>query len=94
MEMPVINKCDATECAYNRDEQCHAMAITVGGPGDHKCDTFLRSSKKGGSVDVTGRVGACKVESCKHNHALECSAPGITIGHEGDVVSCLTFAAT
>jgi len=92
MEMPQIIKCDAGECAFNRDEMCHAMAITVGGPGDHQCDTFLRSSTKGGVADRTGLVGACKVASCKYNNSLECSASGINVGHEGTKADCLTFA--
>lgn len=93
MELPQIIRCDANECAFNQGEKCHAMAITVGGPVDHQCDTFLRSASKGGVAHRTALVGACKVTSCKHNNALECSAPGVNVGHEGSEIDCLTFAA-
>ena len=69
MDMPKIERCRVTECCYNTDEMCHAMAITVGGPVDRKCDTFLRDSTKGGTPAI-GLVGACKVASCKYNKAL------------------------
>ena len=91
MEMPQILECDATECAYNQDNKCHAMAITVGGEFDHKCDTFLHSNKKGGVPGRIGTVGACKCSSCMYNTEFECSAPGIRVGHEADMLDCLTF---
>ena len=93
MTMPIILSCDAGECAYNMNAKCHAMAITVGSPLDHKCDTFLPVTIKGGAREITGQVGACKVISCKFNQSLVCSAPGVTMGHEGNDVDCLTFAA-
>ena len=92
MEMAKIIACDATECAYNRDSQCHAGGITVGGPADHMCDTFFPSSMKGGIADMIGTVGACKVACCQYNSNLECSAAGIRVGHEAADVDCLTFA--
>ena len=91
MELVKIIECGATECAYNVDQQCHAMAITVGSSIDHRCDTFCGAPKKGGFPDVTATVGACKVEGCAHNSNLECSAPGIRVGHEESEVDCLTF---
>jgi len=94
MEMPKILECDANECAYNTDSQCHAMAITVGGQIDHKCDTFLQSNSKGGVPGMTASVGACKVGGCAYNNQFECSAPGIRIGHEAAMLDCLTFTPT
>ncbi len=91
MEMVKITQCDATECAYNFGQKCHAMAITVGSAIDRKCDTFCRSETKGGFPDVIGGVGACKVASCSHNQKLECSAPEIQIGYAADEIDCLTF---
>ncbi len=93
MDMVKIIECDADECAYNRDRTCHAMAITVGGGSDHRCDTFFPTSSMGGFPDIIGGVGACKSASCRHNRNLECAAPGIKIGHEGQFVDCLTFSA-
>ena len=94
MEMPTVMDCDATECAYNSGNMCHATAITIGGEADHRCDTFCQSSAKGGDLQVTGSVGACKVAGCGHNQNLECAAPGVHVGHAGGQVDCLTFSPT
>jgi len=91
VEMAKILECGVEECAYNMDHDCHAMAITVGGTIDHKCDTFCQSSLKGGVADISGTVGACKVSTCAYNMNLECAAPGIKVGHVGEEVDCLTF---
>ena len=34
-QMPKVTGCDATECSYNQQGDCHAMAITIGGAADH-----------------------------------------------------------
>lgn len=94
MEMPKILECDAAECAYNSENQCRAMAITIGGQADHKCDTFFRSTTKGGVPGMNASVGACKVGACSHNKDFECSAPGIRVGHEAAMLDCLTFTTT
>jgi hypothetical protein len=93
MEMPKIIVCDATECAYNQDQQCHALAITVGDGNAAKCDTFWNGSEKGGDPDAVAGVGACRAIGCRFNDHLECSAPGINVGHSGNEIDCLTFAA-
>lgn len=92
-EMAKITKCDVTDCSYNKNNQCHTPAITVGGPQDPTpcCDTYLHSSQKGGIPEVQGGVGACKVENCGYNDALECSAPSIQVGMKGQNPDCLTF---
>ena len=82
MDMVMVTRCDATECAYNMGDSCHAMAITIGGKTDRKCDTFLSSSAKGGIPDVTAGVGACKVSICTYNKNLEC-VPGHSSGPPG-----------
>ena len=91
MSMSKITACEALDCSYNRSKECHALAITVGDMNHPMCDTFLKTSQKGGDMDRTGAVGACKVDSCKHNQSLECSAPDIKLGlHEGHA-DCKTF---
>ncbi len=92
MKMAHITHCDAVECAFNTDEHCHALSITVGGQVDHKCDTFFVSSQKGGNPAAMGMVGACKVSSCMNNSMLECSAESICVGHCSDQIDCLSFA--
>lgn len=92
MTMPKIERCRVTECCYNLDEMCHALAITVGGGGDHpECDTYCDMGIKGGDRSATAGVGACKVSECTYNENLECVAAGITIGQAQDEADCLTF---
>ena len=94
MNMPKITACDVKNCSYNQNQQCHALAITVGGPEVCACcDTFLKTSKKGGVADMTGSVGACKVDKCSYNNSFECAAPAIKVGlHQGHA-DCATFKA-
>ncbi|WP_169949128.1 DUF1540 domain-containing protein [Microbispora sp. H11081] len=92
MEMPVVNRCEATSCAYNRDHMCHATAITVGDVSHAHCDTFFTATTPGGDPSTTGRVGACKISDCQHNTQLECQAPSIEIGRSLDEADCLTYA--
>ena len=93
MDFAQIIECEVNECAYNVDYQCHTPAITVGGTIDHKCDTFLNSTMKGGFPETHGMVGACKADSCCYNKSFECSAPGIKVGHHGNDIDCLTYVS-
>lgn len=90
VKMPKILDCVMSDCSYNKNKECHAMAVTVGG-SHPMCDTFFKSSQKGGVMDIGG-VGACKVSDCKFNKALECSASGIHVGVHQDHADCSTFA--
>ena len=92
MDMPVVNRCEAETCAYNRDLNCHAIAITIGDPRHAGCDTFYQTSFKGGDPSAVGHVGACKMAECRHNVNLECQAPGINVGYQQQSADCLTFA--
>lgn len=92
-DMPKIQGCDVTECSYNIDKSCHAIAITVGNAQAARCDTFYRHSK-GGIKGLTGGVGACKMDSCKFNTDLECFADqGIRVSTAGGEAVCRTFSA-
>lgn len=88
--MPKIKVCDVNQCAYNNQNICHAMAITVG-DSHPTCDTFTNSSSKAGVQEITGGVGACKVDNCKFNESLECSAPNIQVSFHQDHACCKTF---
>ncbi|MDP9643484.1 hypothetical protein J2S53_003429 [Actinopolyspora lacussalsi] len=92
MEMPIVNECDATDCAYNQHQACHALAITVGEPANPRCDTFTTATSPAGDPGAVGHVGACKMSDCGHNVNLECQAPGITVGYQENIVDCLTYA--
>ncbi len=91
-KMPVINECEMTECAYNQERGCHAMAITVGDEGCPMCDTYFRQPQKGGVADMKGGVGACHTYDCKFNDAFECSAPGVKVARHQGHADCSTFA--
>jgi len=92
MKMPEVTKCSVEKCAYNSQQSCHAMAITVGEPaGDPSCDTYFEASRHGGVKDMKAGVGACKLSDCQHNMDYECSAPNIMVGFKGGQPDCLTF---
>lgn len=93
MKMAHIRNCELSNCGYNMQGHCHALAITVGGPGDHQCDTFFSHPEKGGNPSAIGMVGACKVTSCTHNTALECSADKISVGKCGFDADCMAYRA-
>ena len=40
MEMSMVMKCEVNDCAYNMDNCCHAIAITIGDSMHPRCDTF------------------------------------------------------
>ena len=90
MMMPNILDCNMSDCSYNADKECHAMAITVGGTS-HECDTFVMSEIKGGVKEMRGRVGACKIEMCRFNESLECSAQEIHVSQHTDHAECDSF---
>jgi hypothetical protein len=89
-KMPKVEDCSATECSYNADGSCHAMAINIGG-SEPLCDTYYKGGKKGGITSIIGGVGACHVEKCTFNDALECSANGIHVNMAGPRALCATF---
>ncbi|MET9020778.1 DUF1540 domain-containing protein [Actinopolymorpha sp. NPDC004070] len=91
MDMPVVRNCAADACAYNRDQACHALAITIGDSQMAACDTFFGIPRKGGSPMPAGQVGACKMDDCTHNVDLECQAPDISIGRMRDSAECMTY---
>ncbi len=92
MDMPKITDCKVPECSYNRDSQCHAIAITIGDNSVAHCDTFSRLGLKGGIEGLTGGVGACKMISCKFNRDLECSASsGIVVSNKNGHAECMSY---
>lgn len=91
MKEPNIIDCTMTNCAYNGDKECHAMAITVGDDDCPMCDTFWKDGKKGGITEKTGIVGACRAADCVYNNALECNADGIHVSAHRKHPDCMTF---
>ncbi|HEY8455908.1 MAG TPA: DUF1540 domain-containing protein [Actinopolymorphaceae bacterium] len=91
MEMPVITRCTAETCAYNQEQHCHALAITIGEPREARCETFVEGAFTGGDPEAVGHVGACRMSDCQHNTNLECQAPNIVVGYQQNTVDCLTY---
>ena len=90
--MAKVKDCMVEECAYNRGQRCHALAITIGDTRRHpKCDTYFDLQEKGGDSTVVAGVGACKVSACKYNSDLECQADSIEVGYQQDEADCMTF---
>ncbi len=90
LKMVKIMECNATDCVYNRERQCHTMGITIGSPCP-MCDTYTAGGNKGGETGITGGIGACRQSDCTFNRSLECHAPGIRVGCHTDHADCVTF---
>jgi hypothetical protein len=91
IELPQVRACAVTQCAYNRQDSCHARAITVGDSVTPDCDTFFPAGPPVTDTSILGGVGACKVTRCKFNRDLECTAEDIQVGYAGSNARCLTF---
>lgn len=88
--LPEVTACEATRCAYNQNQRCHAPAITIGDEANPMCDTFLPDDRHVSRTQEAG-VGACKVDVCKHNVDRECHASSIRVELQGDDPDCATF---
>ncbi len=91
--MPEIEECEAEDCSFNANGNCHAIAINVGGIGDEcpSCDTYINVVDKGGIQNVIAGVGACKVQDCTHNKMLECTAKSVSIKLHAQHADCATY---
>ena len=92
LEMPIVTKCMASECAYNLNSNCHARAITVGNSLQPGCDTFMAGSRHTKSVNQIAGIGACKTVGCKFNDDFECMAENVQIGMVKNEANCTIFA--
>ncbi len=90
-KMPFIIGCDAEDCSYNRDKECHALAITVGASGLPQCDIYTSLSGKGGVAESFGSVGACREELCTFNDSLECTSAAVLIRMRNRKPNCIAF---
>lgn len=93
IEMTTVDGCQATACAYNVDQKCHARAITIGDSTHPACDTYLSADDaddRAQRAEPAG-VGACKVEACRYNSSLECEAPAIEVASHAMHADCVTY---
>ena len=93
IDMPTVSNCDITDCAYNREHNCHARAITIGDGMHPGCDTYFENKSHTLRSKQLAGVGACKVSACKYNSDFECSAEDIFVGKDKSRVVCMTFSA-
>lgn len=91
IEAPSVLACEATQCAYNVGQSCHARAITIGDGAHPACDTFISTEDHVHSTGTIAAVGACKVTACQYNDDLECSAEGVRVGTHESHADCVTF---
>lgn len=91
IEMPIVKKCSANQCAYNVSQNCRAKAITIGDVSHPGCDTFFASLNRTQENKRIAGVGACKISECLYNEDFECAAQSISVGQALDGVRCLTF---
>jgi hypothetical protein len=91
MKMTSISKCNQSTCAYNKDESCHTLGITIGPHAE--CNTYVHASSRGGFPDVKGGIGACQTSSCKFNSKLECQAAKVDVAVDEKHADCKTFQA-
>ena len=91
MGMSKVSRCDVVDCAYNLNNECHTLAITVGDQGCAKCDTYTKFGQKGGDKETVGGVGASRESDCKYNKSLECGAGNINVGLHGGHADCVTY---
>ncbi len=91
-KMPLIVSCTGSDCAYNRNLTCNAMAVTIGADREAVCDTFYHTDHKVAHPDAVSFVGACKMEGCRFNRNLECTAySGVSLVGDNGRVSCHTY---
>lgn len=83
-----VSACAATACAFNDNQGCTAVAITVGGAAGSA--SFSELDVRAGLSDGQGQVGACHRVDCVHNSNLLCSAGGIEVA---DTAACTTYEA-
>ena len=68
MKMNQITTCNMTDCAYNRQNCCRTLGITV---GPHtECNTFRHASTRGGFIEIQGGVGASSAADCEYNDSI------------------------
>lgn len=92
IEMPMVTRCTANQCAYNVNNNCHARAITVGDTDHPSCDTFVSGVSQNKHSKLVAGIGACKTSDCKFNDDLECMADSVQVGIIRGEANCTTFA--
>ena len=93
IDMPFVDTCSISECGYNKDNNCHARAITIGDSVHPGCDTSFLGAPSHTHANSVAGVGACKVTSCNFNNDLECNADSISVSMKENSIQCITYQA-
>jgi hypothetical protein len=93
IDMPFVESCTINDCGYNKDNKCHARAITIGDSVHPGCDTSFLAAPSRTHANSTAGVGACKVTGCNFNNDLECGADSISVSMRGNSIQCMTYKA-
>lgn len=91
MNMPKVLTCMASECCYNVQNVCHALAISVGDAALPRCNSYCQGACKGGDSGAIAGVGGCRLAHCLHNRNLLCHAPAINLARSGKEITCQLF---
>ena len=90
-KMPLIVSCTGSDCSYNRNLICEAMAVNIGADRQAVCDPFCQTDHKIVHPAAVSFVGACKMERCRFNRNVECTAfSGVILVADSSRVMCHT----
>ena len=89
----LVSRCEVSECAYNFEKRCGAIAIVIASGPHPQCGTFLRMSGSSGKRTGDAHVGECRYSACRHNADSKCTAGKIEVDYWWGVVDCRTFAS-
>lgn len=88
-----VSNCAVSECAYNLERRCGAIAIVIASGPHPVCGTFLKTAGSSGKRIGDARVGECRYSICRHNANAKCNAGSIEVDYWWGQVDCRTFAS-
>jgi hypothetical protein len=80
--------CTAADCSYNRELECWAPEIKVGGTHP-TCDTFTHLNVPPAVQESV--VASCSIDICDFNDHAHCAARGVTVSNHTAHADCITF---
>lgn len=89
----LVSRCAVSECAYNLEKRCCAIAIVIASGPHPVCGTFLRASGCSGKGTGDAHVGECRYSICRHNAHAKCIAGNIEVDYWWGYIDCRTFAS-
>ena len=93
IEAAAVSRCAVSECTYNMEQRCSAIAIVIASGPHPRCGTFLKTSNSSSGRIGDAQVGECRYSICRHNTDARCSAGNIEVDYWWGVVDCRTYAS-